>query len=120
MWKQSNQQRALHAKHNTAMRRLLVSLELYKEQNGVLAPTLEELRKSDTRIQDIAVSEYTYAMDGIVAGDGSRWLLAVSDPLGANKIIVGRLPVEITVKAKKGSRGIRQSDASNHDHVLRP
>lgn len=95
---ETNQARALQAKHNAAIRRLLVSLEIYKGQKGTLPKSLEELRKDDVQIRDIAISEYTYNPNGIVAADDSIWLLAIPNPLQTNQLIVGRLPVEVATR----------------------
>lgn len=100
---ETNQARALQAKHNAAIRRLLVSIEIYKSQNGTLPTTLEELRKGDAQIGDIAISDYTYRTNGIAAADGSIWLLAVPNPLQTNAIIVGRLPVEVATRLPKAN-----------------
>jgi len=95
---ETNSARALHAKHNAAIRRLLVSLEIYKSQNGTLPTTLEELSKDDPQIHDITISDYTYRSKGIPVADGSLWLVTVKDPLETNQLIVGRLPVEVATK----------------------
>ncbi len=73
-----DKQRALRTKHNTEMRQLLGSIELYKQQHGTLPPSLEELKKVDTHIKDISITDYVYETSGIVVKDGSRWLLAVT------------------------------------------
>ena len=99
---ETNQTRALRAKHNAAVRRLLVSIEIYKDQKGNLPTTLEELRKNDSQIGDIVINDYIYSTNGIVAGDGSIWLLATRNPLQTKQLIVGRLPVEVTTKSPKG------------------
>jgi hypothetical protein len=98
---ETNQNRALYAKHNASIRRLLVSLELYKSQKGTLPASLQDLRAYDVQIRDISISEYTYSPSGIIVADHSRWLLAVSSPLHTNEVIVGKLPIEVTVKASR-------------------
>lgn len=92
---ETNQARALAAKHNSSIRRLLVSLEFYKNNNGAFPATLDELRKNDTNIRDIDISSYNYKTNGITVADGTRWLLVVSNPLHTNQVIVGRLPFEV-------------------------
>jgi len=98
---ETNQNRALYAKHNASIRRMLVSLELYKSQKGTLPSSLQDLRDYDVQIHDISISEYTYNPSGIIVGDHSRWLLAVSNPVHSNEVIVGRLPIEVATKASR-------------------
>jgi len=98
---ETNKNRALRAKHNVAIKRLLFSIETYKSQNSTLPTSLEELRRGDVQIGDIAISDYTYRTNGIVTADGSLWLLAVPNPLQTNQFIVGRLPFEVATRLPK-------------------
>jgi hypothetical protein len=100
---ETNRERALYAKHNAAIRRLLVALDLHKNQKGALPSSLEELSKSDAEIRDIAIAEYVYSPEGIIVADGSRWLVAVSDPVHRNQLIVGTLPVKVAVKTPRNN-----------------
>jgi hypothetical protein len=98
---ETNRDRALHAKRSAEVRRLLVAMELYAGRNGGLPTTLEALCKSDIQVRDIGIARYIYSPNGIVVADGSRWLVAVSDPLHTNQIIVGKLPVDIAVRTPR-------------------
>lgn len=95
---ETNRARALEAKYNSSARRLLVSLQFYKNAHGVLPATLEELRENDKEIRDINIAYFNYKTNGITVADGSRWLLAVPNPCHTNQVIVGRLPLEVATK----------------------
>jgi len=92
---ETNHQRATVAKEKTVLRRLLVSLELFRQKNGSLPDTLEVLGKNDAQIRDINPSAYTFSPTGIVVGDGSTWLIAATNILKDSNVTVGRLPVEV-------------------------
>jgi hypothetical protein len=98
---ETNQQRALSAKHNAEMRRLLVALEMFRAKSGQLPPTLEELQKSDSDVRDINIEGYKYSSEGILVADGTQWLLTLPDPKDNTQLLVGRLPVEVAVRRPK-------------------
>ncbi|HXI73728.1 MAG TPA: hypothetical protein VNN22_25580 [Verrucomicrobiae bacterium] len=98
---ETNQQRALSAKHNAEMRRLLVALEMFQTKSGHLPPSLEELQKSDSDVRDINIEGYKYSSEGNLVADGTRWLLTLPDPKDNSQLMVGRLPVEVVVRKPK-------------------
>lgn len=98
---ETNKRRALHAKHNAEMRRLLVALEIFRDNSGKLPTSLGELQKSDDTIRNIGIQAYGYSAEGIVVADGTRWLLTLPDPENSTQMLVGRLPVEIAVRKPK-------------------
>src|SRR5438067_1502549 len=57
---ETKQQRALFAKHNAEMRRLLVALEMFRTKSGDLPTNLEELQKGDSAVRDIDIEGYKY------------------------------------------------------------
>jgi hypothetical protein len=101
---ETNQQRALFAKNNAEMRRLLVALEMFQTKTGHLPPSLEDLQKSDNTVRDITIEGYKYSPEGILVADGTRWLLTLPDPKDSTHLLVGRLPVEVTVRKPKLER----------------
>ena len=92
---------ALHAKDRVEIKQLLLALEAYRDRNGVLPSTLEELWKKDPALQDINIKDFSYSSNGLAVADGTRWLIAISDPKDKAEVIVGRLPVEVTVQKAK-------------------
>jgi len=95
---ETNKQRALHAQRNTEMRRLLVALEMFRDKSGKLPSSLDELQKNDPAVRDISFQAYTYSAEGTLVADGTRWLITLADPKDATQLMVGRLPVEVTVR----------------------
>lgn len=97
---ETNRDRAVIAQENTVLRRLLVSLELFREKNGTLPATLEMLRQSDPKIRDIIASAYTYSPTGTVVAYGSTWLITATNVSAGGEVTVGRLPLEVARKAR--------------------
>ena len=92
---------ALRAKDRVEIKQLLLALEAYRDSNGVLPSTLEELWKKDPALQDINIKDFSYSSNGLAVADGTRWLIAIPDPKDKAEVIVGRLPVEVTVQKAK-------------------
>jgi hypothetical protein len=92
---------ALRAKDRVEIKQLLLALEAYRDRNGVLPSTLEELWKKDPALQDINIKDFSYSSNGLAVADGTRWLIAIPDPKDKAEVIVGRLPVEVTVQKAK-------------------
>lgn len=92
---------ALHARDRVEIKQLLLALEAYKEKNGALPSTLEELQKNDPALRDINTKDFSYSSDGLAVADGTRWLVAIPDPKDNTQWIVGRLPIEVAVQKPK-------------------
>lgn len=92
----TDRQHALYAKALTETRVLLVNLEAYKEKNGHLPTSLSELAESEPALTRINLAAYTYGSNGIPVADGGSWLLSTPDPKHHGRVIVGRLPSEVT------------------------
>ncbi len=111
---------AYYAKARTDTQVLLVSMEAYKEKNGHLPASLSELADSDPALARINLAEYTYGSNGIAVADGSSWLLSTPDPMHHARVIVGRLPIEVTntlpAKPQGGANG-RQPSSSKRGRI---
>src|SRR5688572_17871950 len=92
----TDRQHALYAKALTETRVLLVNLEAYKEKNGHLPTSLGELANSEPALAQIDLTAFTYGPNGIPVADGGSWLLWTPDPKHDGRVIVGRLPIEVT------------------------
>lgn len=91
----TNTQKALSALRWNDLRHLLLSMDMYRSNYGALPPDLSTLYRSDADLTNIPNVGWRYSAAGIVIADGSRWLIATPDPNNTNKLIVGRLPVEV-------------------------
>ncbi len=76
-------------------RRLLHSVELYKNQTGSYPDTLGTLTKSDAAIRDIDLSLFRYRTNDVVLGVSNLLTISVSDPGKTNATIVGVLGGEV-------------------------
>ncbi len=88
--------RALRAKDVVEIKRLLLVLEKYSSVKKQLPSGLEELKAFDHAIHDIDVSAYRYDSKGFLTADGAHWLISIRDPTHTGRLIVGRLPLEIS------------------------
>ena len=92
----TDKQQALHGKALTQTRILLVNMQAYKEKNGHLPTSLSELADSEPALARMNLAAYTYRTGGIPVADGSLWLLLTPDSKHYGRVIVGRLPIEVT------------------------
>lgn len=88
--------------HKVEISALLNQMERYKLERGALPPNLEELKKFDIiDFKDIPITDFDYEPGGIIVKDGSRWLLAIPDVDDTNKVLVGKLPVEMSIRDRR-------------------
>jgi hypothetical protein len=92
----SDKRQANYVKALTESRVLLTALQIYREKNGQLPASLNELAASDPQVAQVDLSVYAYSSNGIAVADGSLWLISTPDPKLAGQLIVGRLPVKVT------------------------